>query len=71
MIFLIPVGAGCSSPEDRAAYHLERGREFAAEGKSSAAQIEFLSVLSFDPDSFGRRVRYSFLLFRLDNGSVA
>lgn len=48
LTFLIPIGTGCSSPEQRAAYHLERGREFAAQGKNSAARIEFLSVLNFD-----------------------
>ncbi|MBW2293180.1 MAG: tetratricopeptide repeat protein [Deltaproteobacteria bacterium] len=53
LIFLVPIGAGCSSPENRAVYHLERGREFAAEGKDSAAQIEFLSALSFDSANLG------------------
>lgn len=52
LVFLIPLAAGCSSPEDRVVYHLERGREFVAAGKISAAKIEFRSALSFDAKSF-------------------
>ncbi len=51
LLVLVPLTAGCSSPEERAAYHLERGREFAAAGKVRAAKIELRSVLTLEPDN--------------------
>lgn len=51
LVSLTPLGTGCSSPEERALYHIERGREFAAVGKDAAAIIEFRTAFSFDSQS--------------------
>ena len=48
LILLSLLGAGCSSPEARVAYHLERGRAFLEADNVPAAEIEFRAALSFD-----------------------
>lgn len=48
---VVGLSAGCTSPEDRAAYHIERGNKFLAEDKLAAAEIEFRSALNFDRTS--------------------
>lgn len=47
----MPLTTACSSPEERARYHVERGREFADDGKDAAAAIEFLTAFSVDPNN--------------------
>ena len=53
LVSLVSLGAGCSSPEERALHHIERGREFAAAGKDAAAIIEFRTAFGFDSQSLG------------------
>ncbi len=49
LLSLVSLNTGCSSPEERADYHLERGREYAVEGNDAAANIEFRAAFSSNP----------------------
>jgi len=53
LAFALVVGlaVGCSSPEEKAQAHLERGREYLAEDRRDAALIEFNNALRLDPEN--------------------
>jgi tetratricopeptide (TPR) repeat protein len=43
--------AGCASPQQKAARHIEQGEHWAAEGKSKEATVEFRRAIQLDPKS--------------------
>ena len=47
---LVAVLGGCSSPEDRAQFHYERGVALAKDGETAKAAVEFRNALALDED---------------------
>jgi len=63
--------AGCSSPEERFAHHVERANELTAEGDLDAAVIEYLSALKIDAANFDANRRMGELLVELGDPNGA
>jgi tetratricopeptide (TPR) repeat protein len=70
-VAVVAVLLACSSPEQRAQAHLERGRELLDEHRRVEAALEFKAALQFDPTSVEANNRLAEIELRLGNPAAA
>jgi tetratricopeptide (TPR) repeat protein len=64
---LVMIALGCTSAEERAAHHIERGQHYLEQADTRAALLEFQSALKLKPDDAALYERIADILFELSS----